>query len=364
MSGTQTSVTTPVFGLVDTAELVGVVRNLKLPSKFLLDTFFPNIVESDAEMVAIDVDNGKRRMSPFCSPLVEGTLVESRQWQTNLFKPAYIKDKRVPDLLRPVRRAIGERLLGGALSAEERFMANLAFEMEDQIQMIDRRLEWMAAQALLTGTVTITGDGYASPILVNFMRDPTLTVALSGSAQWGQSGVSPSAYIETWATQVLQKSGAVVDKIVFTTSAWNAFKSDVNVLNAIWPPRAGGSTVNLGGEVKPGAVLKGTWGSYELWLYNEWFVDPVTDVETPMLPDGTVILASSQMEGTRAFGKVKDPRFNYQALAYAPKMWNEEDPAQTLLMMQSAPIVIPSRVNAAIAATVMAPGSGSVAPPI
>jgi hypothetical protein len=39
----------------------------------------------------------------------------------------------------------------------------------------------IAAQALMTGTVLIEGDGFPSA-LVDFGRDPTLTVALSGSS--------------------------------------------------------------------------------------------------------------------------------------------------------------------------------------
>src|SRR5471032_877796 len=143
----------------DTIALVQVVPNLKQSQNWLLDRFFPNIVMSDSESVAIDVDVGKRRMSPFVSPLVEGKLVEQRRIQTNEFKPAYIKDKRAPDLRKPVRRAIGEKI-GGELTGEEREMANLESEMSDQLDMINRRLEWMAASALTTGTVTISGEGF------------------------------------------------------------------------------------------------------------------------------------------------------------------------------------------------------------
>jgi hypothetical protein len=53
-------------------------------------------------------------------------------------------------------------------------MANLQFEMADQIDMLNRRLEWMAAQALVNGTVTITGDGFPTT-LVDFGRDSALT---------------------------------------------------------------------------------------------------------------------------------------------------------------------------------------------
>ncbi|MDE3023823.1 MAG: major capsid protein, partial [Pseudomonadota bacterium] len=182
--------------IFDTNTLIQVVPNLKRSQKFLLDSFFPNIVTSDSEYVSIDVDVGKRRMSPFVSPLVEGKLVEQRRYQTNIFKPAYIKDKRAPDLRKPVRRMIGERI-GGELTGMEREMANLEFEMTDQIDILDRRLEWMAAQALLNGTVTISGEGFPTT-LVDFGRDPTLTVALAGAAQWGQAGIVPSTLIEQW----------------------------------------------------------------------------------------------------------------------------------------------------------------------
>ncbi|MDP1412199.1 major capsid protein, partial [Klebsiella pneumoniae] len=76
----------------------------------------------------------------------------------NTFKPAYIKDKRAPDLRKPIRRQIGERI-GGEYTAAEREMLNLQFEMTDQIDMINRRLEWMAASALVSGTVTVAGEG-------------------------------------------------------------------------------------------------------------------------------------------------------------------------------------------------------------
>ena len=162
----------------DTNALIQVVPNLKLSQQFLLDRFFGNVVMSDTEYVSIDVDIGKRRMSPFVSPLVEGKLVEQRRYQTNQFKPAYVKDKRAPDLRKPVRRAIGEQI-GGAMTGAEREAANLEAELTDQLDMLNRRLEWMAASALMFGTVTIVGDGFPS-VVVDFGRDSSLTVAKSG----------------------------------------------------------------------------------------------------------------------------------------------------------------------------------------
>ncbi|QCR38951.1 major capsid protein [Nissabacter sp. SGAir0207] len=350
--------TTHTANLFDTATLVGIVPNLMTSQNWLLDKFFPNIVTSETEFVSIDVDVGQRRMAPFVSPLVAGKQVESRRMQTNTFKPAYIKDKRVPDLRKPIRRQIGERI-GGEYTAAQREQLNMMFEMADQVDILNRRLEWMGASALTTGKVVIEGEGFEKTE-VDFGRASDLTVALSGSDLWSNTTTSsikynkPTAHLNEWVKTVLKKSGAVVRDIVFTSAAWDAFVLDATLEGAIIFPAMGpyGNVINPGTQVERGAVYKGRWGQLDLWLYNDWYVDD-NGVEQPMLPDGTVVLSGPDLQGTRAFGAIMDPAFNYGPMAYAPKTWVQEDPAQRFLLMQSSPIVIPSRVNAALCATVV-----------
>lgn len=346
--------------IYDTNALIQVVPNLKRAQTFLLSTFFTHIQMSDTEFVSIDVDIGKRRMSPFVSPMVEGKLVESRRFQTNTFKPAYIKDLRAPDLRKPVRRMIGERI-GGELTGAEREMANLEAELTDQVDMLTRRLEWMASQALQTGTVTIQGEGFPT-VVVDFGRNAALTIALTGGNKWGATldangfDAAPARDIEHWQHLVLKLSGAKLTDIVFTTTPWQKFLAGKGIQAAInYPTLAtSGNNINPGAEIMPGAVFKGYWGQYRLWVYNDWYVDD-NDVEQPMLPDGTVVLAGEDLMGTQAFGQIIDPEHNYAAMAFAPKTWVEKNPAQRMLLMQSSPIVIPSRVNACLCATVCDP---------
>jgi hypothetical protein len=361
---------TPGGNLIyDTNVLIQVVPNLKRAVSFLLDSFFPNIHMSDSEYVSIDVDVGKRRIAPFVSPMVEGKLVEQRRFQTNTFKPAYIKDKRAPDLRKPVRRMIGEKI-GGDMTGAEREMANLEFEMTDQIDMLTRRLEWMAAQVLLNGSVVIKGEGFPA-VTVDFGRDSSLTVSLTGTTKWTAANVAagnatPCLNIEDWQRRVLKKSGATLTDIVFTTSAWEGFIADPLLKGAIYYPKLGdySNTLNVAPEIKRGAVYKGKWGQYDLWVYNEWYVETgtegnaVVDKEYPMMPDGSIIISGPDMMGTRAFGQILDPAFNYAALPFAPKTWVSEDPAQRYLLMQSSPIVIPARVNACFAGQVCDPVLG------
>ncbi|CQG95335.1 major capsid protein [Yersinia enterocolitica] len=348
------------MNIYDTNVLVGLVPNLKTSQNWLLDRFFPNVVTYATEEVSIDIDIGKRRMSPFVSPLVEGKLVESRKYQTNTFKPAYIKDKRAPDLRKPIRRQMGERI-GGEYTAAEREMLNIQFEMEDQIDMLNRRMEWMAASALTKSQITVVGEGFPTTV-IDFGRSSNLTITLSGSDKWplsvaaGTTNTQPSDDIEDWQTLMLQESGAVATDLVFTTSSWKAFRLDTTIKdNAITFPALSpfGNQVDAGPRVNKGAVYKGRWGNFDLWLYNDWFIDPADGIEKPMIPNGAVLMGSADLMGTRAFGVILDPEFNYGPLAFAPKSWVMPDPAQRYLLMQSAPLVIPSRVNASLCATVV-----------
>ncbi len=348
------------MNIFDTSTLVQLVPNLKLSQNWLLDRFFTSVVTSETEYVSIDVDVGLRRMTPFCSPLVQGKLVESRRYQTNTFKPAYLKDPRALDLRKPVRRQIGERI-GGEFTAAEREMINIQFEMADQIDMANRRMEWMAAQALQSATVLISGEGYETT-LVDFGRDSELTIVLSGSDLWpitvavGATNTQPSDDIEGWQVLFLQKSGGNATDLIFTPKSWKAFRKDTTIKdNAITFPAQSpfGNQVDAGPRNERGAVYKGRWGNFDLWLYNDWYLDDA-GVEQPMLVDGTVIMSGGALMGTRAFGAILDPEFNYGPLAYAPKTWVMPNPAQRYMMVQSSPIVIPSRVNASLCAKVVA----------
>lgn len=347
----------------NTNTLIHVVRNLKTSTRWLLDRFFTSEYLSDSEYVSIDIDVGKRRMAPFVSPLVEGKLVEQRRYQTNTFKPPYIKDKRAPDLRKPVMRMIGERI-GGDDNALNRYMQNLEMEIADQIDILNRRMEWMAVQALATGTVTVSGEGFETS-LIDFGRDASLTTALTGSSAWTAANigtvdnpgtVSPTSNIMAWQRQILKLSGAKVTDIVFTTSSWEAFLLDPKLLGAkFFPDQAPyGNVVNPAPLIEKGAVSMGKWGEFSLWVYNEWYVDDNNN-EVPMLTDGTLLMSGPALEGVRAFGQIFDPKFSYQSMAYAPKTWMQEDPAQQLIMMQSSPLMIPTRVNASFGATVCPP---------
>jgi hypothetical protein len=331
-----------------TGVLARVVAELPRPAPFILNSFFRTIQTETSEEIHFDVDSGKRRLSPFVAPIVAGRLVESKGYKTSTFKPAYVKDKRVFDSNRPFKRAIGERI-GGELSPAQRMQALLATELEDQLDMLTRRLEVMAVEALRTGAVTVKGDQYPET-LVDFGRDVALKVTLAGANRWGEANVDPLANLETWSMTVTQKSGATATTVIMDVKAWQLFSASTRVQQLL--DRFRGSDMLEPTVTGEGGRYMGSIGTFDIWVYAGWYDDPDTGALTPYLPDHTVIITSPELEGTQAFGAIRDEEAGFQALPFFTKSWIEKDPAVRILLMQSAPLPVPYRVNAAMSATV------------
>jgi hypothetical protein len=348
-----------MFDIYSTAVLARVVENLPPPSTFLLDKFFPGVQTSDSELILFDVDTSKPRITPFVHPTVAGKVVQDRGFQTNSFRPAYAKDKRVLQPGAPVKRRQGERI-GGTMTPMQRRQAQVTQNLEDQLDMLTRREMVMASEALRLGQVTVTGEDYPT-VVVNFGRDAGLTVTLAGGARWGQAGVAPLDLLETWSGLVQAKSGAIARDVVMDPKAWALFRADATVqlrLNTLYAGQKG--NLNLGpltfGPGDSRARYVGDIGDFSIWVYQEPYVDEYSN-SLNMLPDYTVILAAGgdskyTVEGVRCYGMILDEEAGYQAERYFVKSWLEKDPAVRLLLLQSAPLVVPFRPNASFCATV------------
>lgn len=331
-----------------TGVLRRVVRALPAPAPFILNSFFTQEQFDTSEEIHFDVESDKRRISPFVAPIKAGQVVESLGYSTNTFKPAYIKDKRVFNAQRPLKRAIGEQPLG-TLSPMQRVQLLLAGDLADQIKMLNRRLEVMAVEALRRGKVTIKGDGYPE-VEVDFKRAASLTKTLTTTARWGETDVDPLSGIDGWALEVSAAGGGTPRTVVMDQKAFDLFSASEKV-QALLDRFRGKEQLEatVGGH---GAHYMGNVGKYDIWVYNDWYLHPETGAVTPYLPDHTVLLLSTEIEGTRCFASIQDEEAGFEAMNYFPKSWLEKDPSVRYLLLQSAPLMVPYRPNASLCATV------------
>lgn len=337
--------------IYSTTSLNRTVLDLHRSPAFLLGLFFGSIETSDTEDIKFDVETGKPRISPFVSPLVEGKVVESLGYTTNSFSPAYVKDKRIHNPNKAFKRAMGETI-GGSRTPVDRFQAALVRDLADQQAMLVRRKELMAAEVLRTGAITITGDKYPT-VSVNFGRDSALTVALSSGSKWGDSGVSPIKDLENWSLLVFDKSGAAPTDAVMDVAAWQKVRDDSTFDKLVDKRRLSDvDQIRYTAMIAAGGVYQGRIGDLKIWLFNGNYIDDA-NASQKFLPTGTVILGSAQIEGVQHHGAIKDIDAGLQAMESFTKSWTVQDPSSRILLMQSAPLVVPYRPNASFCATVL-----------
>lgn len=347
----------------DTAVLTRTINILDEPSSFLLDMFFPTVqTEPGSEEIHFDIDKERPRLAPFVHPTVAGQIVEDEGYATKSFKPAYVKDKRriTPGDL--MKRSIGERI-GGELTPAERRDRRIARTLLNQRRNLARREEVMASEALRVGQVTVAGEKYPT-VVVDFQRDAGLTVALGGGSLWSATATAtPLDDLETWVALIQSKSGAVARSVVMDPEAWKLFRVLPNVKELLDTRRGSESTVETGpiarGQGNEKARLVGFVGDLAIWVYNDVYEDDAGAAQNVM-PPNTVILGAQGapdtgeggIEGVRAYGAILDPEANFEAERLFAKSWVEKDPAIEFLLAQSAPLIVPYRTNASLAATV------------
>lgn len=334
------------FDILETHELAGVITTSEPPSNYWLSLCFPRVHFSDSEFIDFDIVDKARRLAPFVAPNVQGQPMLARSESIRKFKPAYLKPKDPLDPARNLRRRAGEAI-GGSMSPAERNDAIIAETLLDQREMIERRWEWMACEAIKNGQVTVAGENYPT-VTVGFGRRAENSKTLTLGARWSESATAtPLSDIKSWANEMLRTSGRKLKRVTMTPSAADAFFATTEVKTALDTRRGSLTTLeanNVSGDyVTVHGVLP---GGVELVTYNDIYEDN-DGMEQPFVEDGLVIL-TGEVEGVRAFGAIMDNRANWQAMSLFPKMWEQQDPSGVFVMTQSAPLMIPGRPNASM----------------
>jgi hypothetical protein len=338
-------------GLYDTDTLLKVVADLRTPPSFLLDLAFRETQESTDEFIHFDIDESKPRITPYVSPLVAGKVVTNEGFVTKTFKPAYVKDKRSFQPKDFMKRAIGEKI-GGELSPDQREQLALGRALANQLDMLTRREEVQAAEALRLGQITVAGDGFPTQV-VSFGRHADLRDVLTGNHKWSvdHADSNPIEDIEQKATEMQTHSGAVLSDVVLAPDAYTWFRERLRKRDE-WKLLVDSlrASVSSNMDLAPGngekARYLGTLGVVNYWVYDDVYVDPFDGATKHVMPSGEVLLLSKNVEGVRAYGCIQDVEAKMTATRYFPKSWIEPDPSVRWLMLQSAPLMVPYRINA------------------
>lgn len=343
------------FALNTTAELLEVIRTVRQPTRYWLDLCFPRTVTFDSETIIFDelVEEG-RRLAPFVAPNVQGKVMREDGFTSKAFKPAYVKPKHIVDPSKAFHRTAGEQI-GGSLTPQQRWDATVARNMNSEIEMILNRCEWMAAQAIQFGEVTVSGENYPTRT-VSFGRSNDLFENLTGANRWNQSGAAPLDDLESWMYRMQRIGVTTPTRITMGIDAWAAFRNkmkDEKILDLRRLPDGTTPQVNLGVGDAGVVQYKGTLrNGVDIYVYSEVYVNDA-GAEVALMDSRDIVMTSPAVRGVRAFGAIMDARAGLRALEMFPKMWEQEDPSVVYTMTQSAPLMVPTYPNGTFRARVL-----------
>lgn len=342
------------INIYDPRVMLSAIQQILPVNTFLKNTFFPNIVTFPTEKVDVDYSKGRRKMAPFVSPRLPGTLLERPGFTTKTYTAPMIKPKTVLTADDLQKRGMGEHIYSGK-SPDERAAEKMARDMAELDETITRREEWMVSQVLFTGKVEMIGDGVDEYIDFDF----TNKVVLTGDSKWANPKSNPLGDLKNWRLSIIQKSGITPDMVVMASDVVDAFINHPGVQKVMDTQRI------ILGKIDPrvlpnGVTYIGSISSLglDIYSYDEWFFDESDEVEKPLVPSGSVMVASTRARSSLLYGAVtladeKNGGFITYEATRVPDSWMKKDPAARFLQINSRPLPVPHEVDSWYVAQVL-----------
>lgn len=327
--------------IFETRTLIQSVNSIKPAPSFILDTFFANVQTSNTEAIDVEIYDGKRKLAPFVSPKVEGKLIESEGKTVHTYKPAYVKPKYYTEAADLVEKADGVFYADNKTPAQ-RAMDKYARELLEGRNSINRRIEVMATEAITTGQTTINGDGITD--VVDYQMPSEHLKTLAGAALWTDSASDPMKDLRDWKIEVTNRSGVTPTHVVLGQEALDAFLANDNVQAYLDNRR-----ITLG-DVAPVDMGVGVtyWGIVEglrMYSYSTTYTND-SNIEVDLFPAKNILIGSTMAQTVRAFGAIKDLDSGTFSGEIFAKSWTVEDPSGRMVLLQSAPLPIPTQISA------------------
>ena len=337
--------------------LAEVVRIAPPVHTFFRDKFFTNEKTFPTERVDIDLVKGDRRMAAFVHPKVGGKVLTDSGYKTESYKPPLVNPYDITDAEKLMTRLPGEDLYSGMTPAQ-RTAQKLTDEYNRLNDATTRREEWMAVQAIVTGSIPIVGEGVNETISFGFTNTATLT----GNNKWGGASAKVLDNLEEWSDQVLTNGFANVDMAIMGKDALKEFLKDENVqkmldnrrveMGLIHPQDLPNGVRYIGHLNKPNIDIY----EYAEVYYDDW-TDPENPATLPLIPSNKVVLIPSNPNFMMAYGLCTYLDDNGQwVTAQASRVlrsYIEHHPDRRMLELQTHPLPIPDKVDSWFVATVL-----------
>lgn len=286
--------------------LLKAINEIKPVPSFFKDMFFKNVETFSTSKVGIEIYQDNEQVAPWVHHSIGGKLLERKGGQVLEYEPREVAPMRITTVEDCLTASPTEGIYGSK-TPQQRAQELYAKDMRELYNSIDRREEISISEELLTGKLTIKGDGYDEVLDIwpEAAGDKPYK-KLAGAALWSadtsdaiadlraaqqfsliKTGVKPTmAVLGDAAAQALLRNKPFIAKL----DVKNYRSAEIDIREITYGVSYLGRIIELGLDLY----------SYTRSVTTEDV--PGTKVTTDLMPTNKVLLGSPEARTTLAYG--------------------------------------------------------------
>lgn len=345
--------------IYETRTMGRVVSKLPPVHTFFRSTFFRHEETFVTKDVDVDFVKGSRKVAPFVHRVIGGKTVPNTGYQTKTYTPPLVAPDKITTVDDLLKRQPGESIVSGR-SPAERAVLKMSSDFTELRSMITRREELMCVQSIFMGAIPVIGEGLNEVIDFGFTNREEITTA---AKKWTGKDSDPIADLKRWHKKVQQTGFTNCDMCIMSDDVAAVFVNHDKVKNLL-DVRNYNLAVIQPRQLPNGVTYIGTIHELglDIYTYNEWYLDDWTEPETPeekpLVPEGELVLISSNANYSMYYGAITLINENTKEFftvegKYVPDTWVKRKPARRFLQLSSAPLSVPHDVDSWFVAKVI-----------
>lgn len=274
----------------------------------LFSQFFPvdgnSVIQSD--IVEIDYRANTAGVAQIVNPNAMADVTKKDGYETKLFKLPTLKDLYVVTPNDIKLKGFGGTVYDKDPTKAMKYVDSLVNKLKTRVE---RKREIMAIESAFNGTLAINGIGEKRTL--DFGRDSSLTITLSGTSLWSNSASTPMANIMDW-TLKMSKFGRVPTDVIGASATMQKFIANAEVKALLDNRRyeVGGVTYDNTYLQSIGAIYLGTYAGVKFWSYDGVYINNA-GASTSAVPAGKVVLMSRVNENRTVLGYAGNMDIDY-----------------------------------------------------
>lgn len=338
-----------------------VVSKMPPVHTFFRSTFFKNEETFVTNSVDVDFVKGSRKVAPFVHRVIGGKTVPNTGYETKTYTPPLVAPDKSTTIDVLLKRQAGESIVSGR-SPAERAVLKMSRDFLELRDMITRREELMCVQSIFMGKIPIIGEGLNEVIDFQFTNREEITKA---TEKWTNAASDPIADLERWHKAVQKNGFTNCDMCIMSDDVATVFINHAKVKEVLDVKNYSLAVIQPK-QLPNGVTYIGTIHrlGIDIYTYNEWYLDDWTEkdpkkaTEKPLVPEGELVLISSNANYSMYYGAItliddNTKEFRTVEGKYVPDTWVERKPARRFLQLSSAPLSVPHDVDSWFVAKVI-----------